>query len=55
VERAVFVIEGCLTVTLADQIRQVAAGEFFTFPSNQPHTVSNEGDVALLFVRNEVI
>jgi transcriptional regulator with XRE-family HTH domain len=51
----VFVIEGCLTVTLADQIRQVAAGEFFMFPSNQPHTFSNEGDVALRFVRNVVI
>lgn len=51
----VFVIEGCLTVKLSDQIRHVAAGEFFMFASNRPHTFSNEGDAALRFVRNVVI
>jgi len=51
----VFVIEGCLTVSLPEQVRQVTAGEFFMFASNQPHTFSNDGDVALRFVRNVVI
>jgi uncharacterized cupin superfamily protein len=49
------VVEGCLIVTLAEQIRPVAAGEFFMFASNQAHTFSNEGDVVVRFVRNVVI
>lgn len=51
----VYVIQGRLTMRLADQIRQVAAGEFFMFASNQPHSFSNEADVILRFVRNVVI
>jgi transcriptional regulator with XRE-family HTH domain len=50
----VYVIEGCLTVTLAKQIRHVSAGEFFMFASNQAHTFANQGDVTLRFVRNVV-
>jgi quercetin dioxygenase-like cupin family protein len=51
----VYVIEGTLTVTLGDERRDVAAGEFFMFASSQPHTFGNQGNVALRFVRNVVI
>lgn len=50
----VYVIEGCLSVALADQAHQVAAGEFFMFASNQPHVYRNEGEDGLRFVRNVV-
>ncbi|MFJ3485790.1 helix-turn-helix domain-containing protein [Pseudomonas sp. NPDC090202] len=51
----VYVIDGCLTVALPDETRQVAAGEFFMFASNRPHTYRNDGDAVLRFVRNVVL
>jgi quercetin dioxygenase-like cupin family protein len=51
----VYVIEGCLTVGLAEQTREVGAGEFFMFPSNQVHSYRNEAAVSLRFVRNVVL
>ncbi len=51
----VYVIEGCLTVTLPDENRVIAAGEFFMFASNRPHAFRNDGNVALRFVRNVVL
>ncbi|MBN2979257.1 helix-turn-helix domain-containing protein [Pseudomonas lactucae] len=50
-----FVFEGCLTLLLGDEEKQVAAGEFFMFASRQVHGYRNEGDVAVSFVRNVVI
>ncbi|SDT25684.1 XRE family transcriptional regulator [Pseudomonas fuscovaginae UPB0736] len=50
-----YVFEGCLTVWLGEEQRSVAAGEFFMFPSNQPHGYRNEGEVAVRFVRNVVL
>ncbi|TDV67881.1 helix-turn-helix domain-containing protein [Pseudomonas sp. LP_7_YM] len=50
----VYVIEGCLTVALPEEIRQVATGEFFMFASNRPHAYRNEGTQGLRFVRNVV-
>ncbi|MGA8135599.1 MULTISPECIES: helix-turn-helix domain-containing protein [Pseudomonas] len=51
----IYVFEGCLTVVLGEQPRLVAAGEFFMFPSNQPHGYRNDGDVATRFIRNVVL
>lgn len=51
----IFVFEGCLTLMLGDQPQRIAAGEFFMFASNQPHTYRNDGEVAARFVRNVVI
>nr|WP_246208483.1 XRE family transcriptional regulator [Pseudomonas karstica] len=50
-----FVFEGCLTLVLADEARQIDAGEFFMFASHQPHIYRNDSDVAVRFVRNVVI
>ncbi len=51
----VYVIEGNLTVGLDEGMKQVGAGEFLMFPSNQPHSYGNEGEVQLRFVRNVVL
>lgn len=51
----VYVIEGVLSVVLATGTRHVAPGEFFMFPSNQPHAYRNQGAEALRFVRNVVL
>ncbi|MFJ4145525.1 helix-turn-helix domain-containing protein [Pseudomonas sp. NPDC089734] len=53
----VYVVEGELTVAFAgdEPPRLVGPGEFFMFPSNQPHSYRNEGDVTLRFVRNVVL
>jgi len=51
----IYVFEGCLTLMLGDTPHRIAAGEFFMFASNQPHSYRNEGDVAARFVRNVVI
>jgi transcriptional regulator with XRE-family HTH domain len=40
---------------LGDQPQKIAAGEFFMFASNQPHSYRNDGEVAARFVRNVVI
>ncbi len=50
-----YVFEGCLTVLLGEQQRLIAAGEFFMFPSNQPHSYRNDGEVAVRFIRNVVL
>jgi quercetin dioxygenase-like cupin family protein len=34
---------------------KIAAGEFFMFASNQPHSYRNDGPRAVRFVRNVVI
>ncbi len=51
----VFVFEGCLTLRVGEEDKQVTAGEFFMFASRQVHGYRNEGDVAVSFVRNVVI
>ncbi|KPW96469.1 Helix-hairpin-helix DNA-binding motif-containing protein [Pseudomonas syringae pv. coryli] len=53
----VYVVEGHLTLRFADPaaIQQIGAGEFFMFPSNQPHRYCNDADVPLRFVRNVVL
>lgn len=51
----VYVIQGCLTVALAEGNRLIAAGEFFMFPSNQRHAYRNEAAGVLRFVRNVVL
>jgi transcriptional regulator with XRE-family HTH domain len=51
----IYVFEGCLTLMLGNEPQKIAAGEFFMFASNQPHSYRNEGDVAARFVRNVVI
>jgi quercetin dioxygenase-like cupin family protein len=51
----IYVFEGCLTLMLGGQPQKIAAGEFYMFASNQPHSYRNEGDVAARFVRNVVI
>lgn len=51
----VYVIEGCLTVALPDDVRQIGPGEFFMFASNRPHAYRNDGDSVLRFVRNVVL
>ncbi|RMV15938.1 DNA-binding protein, partial [Pseudomonas savastanoi] len=53
----VYVVEGHLTLRFADPaaVQQVGAGEFFMFPSNQPHRYCNDADVPLRFVRNVVL
>jgi hypothetical protein len=40
---------------LGDVPHRIAAGEFYMFASNQPHSYRNEGEVAARFVRNVVI
>ncbi|SFH50229.1 transcriptional regulator, XRE family with cupin sensor [Pseudomonas syringae] len=50
----VYVVEGHLTIRFSDPAatQQIGAGEFFMFPSNQPHRYCNDTDVPLRFVRN---
>lgn len=50
-----FVFEGSLTLVVGDVETTIAAGEFFMFPSHQPHAYRNEGPVAVRFIRNVVI
>ncbi|AAZ35947.1 XRE family transcriptional regulator [Pseudomonas savastanoi pv. phaseolicola] len=53
----VYIVEGYLTLRLSDPaaVQQIGPGEFFMFPSNQPHRYCNEADVPLRFVRNVVL
>ncbi|MCD5992737.1 helix-turn-helix transcriptional regulator [Pseudomonas sp. CDFA 602] len=53
----VYVVEGHLTIRFADAVatRHLGPGEFFMFPSSQPHRYCNEGAVTLRFVRNVVL
>ncbi|MGE8064875.1 helix-turn-helix domain-containing protein [Pseudomonas sp. NPDC089569] len=50
-----YVFEGCLTLVIGDTPHRIAAGEFYMFASNQPHSYRNDGPVAVRFVRNVVI
>lgn len=50
-----YVFEGQLTVVVGDQQRLLAAGEFYMYPSNQPHAYRNDGTAAVRFIRNVVI
>ena len=47
--------EGRLTLVVGDVETTIATGEFFMFPSHQPHAYRNEGPVAVRFIRNVVI
>ncbi|MCD5985813.1 MULTISPECIES: helix-turn-helix domain-containing protein [Pseudomonas] len=53
----VYVVEGHLTIRFSDGIgpRHVGPGEFYMFPSSQPHRYCNEDIVTLRFVRNVVL
>jgi len=50
-----YVFEGQLTVVIAERQRVLAAGEFYMYPSNEPHAYRNDGQVAVRFIRNVVI
>lgn len=53
----VYVVEGQLTIGFAEGLtqQQVRPGEFFMFPSNQPHSYRNLGELPLRFVRTVVL
>jgi len=51
----VYVVEGSLSIGLADDVHRVESGEFYMFASNQVHTYRNDGRVAVRFVRNVVL
>jgi transcriptional regulator with XRE-family HTH domain len=51
----VYVIQGQLTLSLTDATQHIGPGEFFMFPSNQPHRYRNDGEVTVRFVRNVVL
>ncbi|WP_121174131.1 helix-turn-helix domain-containing protein [Kushneria sinocarnis] len=46
------VIDGTLTLYLADRTLTIAAGDFHVFPSDQPHGYANHTDRLLKFMRN---
>lgn len=50
----VYVIEGQLTIVLAEETVTVEAGGFHVFKSSQPFSYQNHGDVLARFVRNVV-
>lgn len=50
----VYVIEGRLTILLAEESVEVETGGFHVFKSNQPFSYQNRGDVLVRFVRNVV-
>lgn len=49
-----YVIEGNLTLELPTGERQVAAGDFFVFPSDCEYGYRNDGQTPLRFIRNVV-
>ena len=49
------VIEGVLTIELADGERKLGAGEFFIFSSAAPYVFANTGAGAVRYVRNVVL
>ncbi|MDF2642555.1 MAG: DNA-binding protein [Pseudomonas sp.] len=53
----VYVVEGRLTVALSltGASHGVGPGEFFMFPSNQPHSYRNDDQTPLRFVRTVVL
>jgi quercetin dioxygenase-like cupin family protein len=42
-----FVIEGCATITVGDEEREVQAGGIAVIPANTPHRFVNSGDTVL--------
>ncbi|MCY1424881.1 HTH-type transcriptional regulator SutR [compost metagenome] len=49
-----YVVEGSLTIVLAEETLQVESGGFHVFKSNQPFSYRNEGESLVRFVRNVV-
>jgi quercetin dioxygenase-like cupin family protein len=50
VEEAIVVVTGAAQVAVADEVREVAAGEIAVVPADVPHEVRNAGDETLRFV-----
>jgi len=50
----IYVIEGRLTVHLADGPRVIEAGDFHSFASNQPYIYENTGTARVRFLRNVI-
>jgi uncharacterized cupin superfamily protein len=50
-----YIIEGCLTLVLDDQVLHFNACDFYTYASNRPHSYRNAGDTVVRFIRNVVI
>jgi quercetin dioxygenase-like cupin family protein len=44
---AAFVLEGCATITVGDEHREVKAGGIVVIPANTPHRFVNSGDTLL--------
>jgi quercetin dioxygenase-like cupin family protein len=42
-----FVIEGCATITVGDDEREIQAGGIAVIPANTPHRFVNSGDTVL--------
>jgi quercetin dioxygenase-like cupin family protein len=42
-----FVIEGCATITVGEETREVRAGGIAVIPANTPHRFINSGDTLL--------
>lgn len=42
-----FTLEGCATITVGDEQRDVKAGGIVVIPANTPHRFVNSGDVTL--------
>ena len=42
-----FTIEGCATITVGDEQREVKAGGIVVIPANAPHRFVNSGDTTL--------
>jgi quercetin dioxygenase-like cupin family protein len=43
----VFTLEGCATITVGDEQREVKAGGIVVIPANTPHRFVNSGDTML--------
>jgi quercetin dioxygenase-like cupin family protein len=42
-----FTLEGCATITIGDEEREVKAGDIVVIPTNTPHRFVNSGDTVL--------
>jgi transcriptional regulator with XRE-family HTH domain len=49
-----YVVEGVLSLTLAANVTDHAAGSYVTYPSSQAYSYANNGEVVLRFVRNVI-